>query len=374
MPGVYSEMYSFVLVSAAIFGLACANNAPNIEKMMLESSHNATVEALWPWHYPESACIGELWYTPLVSWFGQFNRYWWSDFNVIAFNNILDEDRNGCSDSVSATGLECGFKIGGRAFACNDFRITTEGSVGHDTQTNRGELPYVAVIGGDFCFPAGAGNFFPKTENLFVGGEVCSTTPQYIQNRIRGRCHGFFSGGCLAIACNKALWYYRTVQTVWAFHPANVVNDLRTEWDGKVLILTATISNLNRYYITLPISVFDRLKAYELIGFPDDAEFVVTVHLDTTKSLLLSNIGKWPTLTGDYPGRVVFSFVGDGEITISESRLPSVIAPRATINQRSGRIEGFAVANTFNEIGTVHIVDCTDSSKKMDVRNKMMWA
>jgi choice-of-anchor A domain-containing protein len=374
-------MLSTALTAQATFASSRVSRptSRSIESFLFQKRANTTREFVtsWPWEYPASACIGELWYTPLAAWWGDLSGYYWSDFNLVAFGDV--------QQTSTSSGNAEGIRVDGRLAAMGSLRVFTEGSIGHNTLTP-GEHPFAVVTGDDFSFYHG--NIHPKTENIFVGGEVsipCNNgesgecTPQYLVNRVRASCHDWFKGdifgfpvpsNCLSLSFFKAYTYYKTVQTLWANHPLNCINELRTEWGGVTLIVTAAVQNQKRYYIRIPQDVFSKLNNFQLLGFPEDAEFVVTI--DASGDLTFDKVGKWPTLTGAFPGRVVYNVLTSGTITIRDSRLPSLLAPDATIVQESGRVEGFLIARNVQSLGTVYNVDCNlgVGERKRDLRQK----
>jgi len=271
-----------------------------------------------------------------------------------------------------------------------NLEINVDSSIGKNTLTP-GERPYAVITGGTFDY--WTGNIYPHNENIFAGSGIPSIcpngvtgtagkcTPQYLVNRVRNHCdeHDYWSelfglfappsqSNCLSWSFAKAYAYYKSVQTFWASHKANCISELRTEWGGLTLIITAAVQNLHRYYITIPQEVFNQLNNFQLLGFPEDAEFIVTLPFNS--DVTITSKGKWPTLVGAFPGRVVFNIVSNHKVVISETRLPSVLAPDATIVQESGRVEGFLIARNVPYVGTVYTVDCNLGAGQRRLRDR----
>jgi choice-of-anchor A domain-containing protein len=318
-----------------------------------------------------------------VSEFGELSTTFWSDFGVISFGDVSAVSESPCdlddNNKENNNEPECGFAVGGRLATGGSLYISTSTqdhgwAIGKDLPTDTPVRPYAALIGRDFGVND-RGRIAPRSENILVGGRVSQSnpaTPANLKNRVRQACLSAFQGQCLTLNFAEAEIYYRLLQWTWAWHPANCLTEARSEWDGAVLVISAAVPNQQRYYVQLDESVFSTaVKAFELIGFPDGAEFVVTIRFSGNQRTL-AGISPWPSMlrnTTDcplgncalrrgWPGRTVFNLIFSGELILNGARLPNVLAPDASITIQNGRIQGSLIAGRIRKLGSVAWVDC----------------
>jgi len=246
--------------------------------------------------------------------------------------------------------------VEGRVATQRNLQVTGY-SIGAELQTTvyENSLDYAMVVGNnaDFSdgsiFPDGSGTPYPGArENIFVGGQFSSATPDYIQQRRpepQGRCQ---TPGCLSPAFSAAFGCYKQFQAALAAATPNAVSSV--QYGG--LKIQCDSPTAERYTVRVNPDDLLQITYYWTENCNIQAQWVLNI-------VGTGNVN----ISGDNfpanPGAIVINFLGSGRrLNIANSIFGSILAPENEIYQESGVIIGKIVAGNIARVKQVNIVHC----------------